>query len=134
MQGGRFVPRCILTDLDPGILDSVRCSPIGQLFRPDNCVGGMRGTGNNWAKGKYTDGAEISDGVMDIIRKETENCDQIQGFQITHSLGGGCGSGLTCLLMQQIKEEWPDRIINTHSVFPSPKVCSFLFHSLFMRA
>ena len=31
---------------------------------------------------------------MDSIRKEAENCDAMQGFQVTHSLGGGTGSGL----------------------------------------
>ena len=45
------------------------------------------GAGNNWAKGHYTEGAELVDGVMDVVRKEAENCDSLQGFQLTHSLG-----------------------------------------------
>lgn len=71
----------------------VRASPYGQLFRPDNFVFGQSGAGNNWAKGFYTEGAELIDSVMDVIRKEAENTDCLQGFQITHSLGGGTGSG-----------------------------------------
>jgi hypothetical protein len=43
--------------------------------------------------GHYTEGAELIDNIMDIIRKEAENCDCLQGFQLTHSLGGGTGSG-----------------------------------------
>lgn len=45
-----------------------------------------------------------------------------QGFQLTHSLGGGTGSGMGTLLINRMREEYPDRIMNTFSVFPSPKV------------
>ncbi|XP_055261808.1 tubulin beta-4B chain-like, partial [Moschus berezovskii] len=33
---GRYVPRAILVDLEPGTMDSVRSGPFGQIFRPDN--------------------------------------------------------------------------------------------------
>ena len=48
--GGRYVPRAILMDFEPGTMDSVRAGPFGQLFRPDNFVFGQTGAGNNWAK------------------------------------------------------------------------------------
>ena len=63
------------------------------------------------------------DSVLDVVRKETENCDCVQGFQLTHSLGGGTGSGMGTLLISKIREEYPDRIMNSFSVVPSPKVC-----------
>ncbi|XP_030664571.1 tubulin beta-8 chain-like isoform X3 [Nomascus leucogenys] len=77
-SGGRYVPRAVLVDLEPGTMDSVRSGPFGQIFRP--------------------------------------------GFQLTHSLGGGTGSGMGTLLLSKIREEYPDRIINTFSILPSPKV------------
>jgi tubulin beta len=89
----------------------------------DNFVFGQSGAGNNWAKGHYTDGAELIDAVMDVLRREAEACDCLQGFQLTHSLGGGTGSGLGTLLISKIREEYPDRIMSTYSVIPSPKVC-----------
>lgn len=76
--GGKFVPRSVLVDLEPGTMDAVRSGPFGQLFRPDNFVFGQTGAGNNWAKGHYTEGAELVDSVMDVIRKESENCDCLQ--------------------------------------------------------
>merc|ERR1712173_354879 len=103
--GGKYVPRAILVDLEPGTMDSVRS-----------------GAGNNWAKGHYTEGAELVDSVLDVVRKEAESCDCLQGFQLTHSLGGGTGSGMGTLLISKIREEYPDRIMNTFSVVPSPKV------------
>lgn len=62
------------------------------------------------------------DSVMDVVRREAENCDCLQGFQLAHSLGGGTGSGMGTLLISKIREEYPDRIMNTFSVVPSPKV------------
>jgi tubulin beta len=67
-------------------------------------------------------GAELVESVLDVVRKESETCDCLQGFQLTHSLGGGTGSGMGTLLISKIREEYPDRIMNTYSVIPSPKV------------
>jgi tubulin beta len=59
---------------------------------------------------------------MDVLRKAAESCEMLQGFQLSHSLGGGTGSGLGTLLTTKIKEDFPDRMLATFSVFPSPKV------------
>eukprot|EP00088_Acartia_fossae_P006268 TRINITY_DN12894_c0_g1_i1.p1 TRINITY_DN12894_c0_g1~~TRINITY_DN12894_c0_g1_i1.p1 ORF type:complete len:448 (+),score=28.59 TRINITY_DN12894_c0_g1_i1:93-1436(+) len=120
--GGRYVPRAVLVDLEPGTMDAVRAGPYGQLFRPDNYIFGQSGAGNNWAKGHYTEGAELVDSVLDVVRKEAESCDCLQGFQVTHSLGGGTGAGMGTLLISKIREEYPDRMMCTFSVVPSPKV------------
>ncbi|VDM17972.1 unnamed protein product [Hydatigera taeniaeformis] len=121
-QGGKYVPRALLIDLEPGTMDSVRSGPLGKLFRPDNFIFGQSGAGNNWAKGHYTEGAELIEEVLDVVRKECEACDCLQGFQLCHSLGGGTGSGMGTLLIAKIREEYPDRIMTSFSVVPSPKV------------
>lgn len=121
-QDGKYVPRAVLLDLEPGAIESVRASSIGKLFRPDNFIFGHTGAGNNWAKGHYTEGAELADAVLDTVRKEAESCDCLQGFQFSHSLGGGTGSGMGTLLISKIREEYPDRIMTSFSVVPSPKV------------
>ena len=64
---------------EPGTMDAVRAGPFGQIFRPDNFVFGQSGAGNNWAKGHYTEGAELIDSVLDVVRKEAESCDCLQG-------------------------------------------------------
>lgn len=121
-SNNKYVPRAVLVDLEPGTMDAVRAGPFGQLFRPDNFVFGQSGAGNNWAKGHYTEGAELVDQVLDVVRREAEGCDCLQGFQITHSLGGGTGAGMGTLLISKIREEFPDRMMATFSVVPSPKV------------
>eukprot|EP01102_Stenamoeba_stenopodia_P002304 TRINITY_DN120_c0_g1_i1.p1 TRINITY_DN120_c0_g1~~TRINITY_DN120_c0_g1_i1.p1 ORF type:complete len:453 (+),score=118.85 TRINITY_DN120_c0_g1_i1:306-1664(+) len=121
-NGGKYVPRAVLVDLEPGTMDTIKSGPIGGLFRPDNFVFGQNGAGNNWAKGHYTEGAELIESVLDVVRKEAEGTDCLQGFQVCHSLGGGTGSGMGTLLIGKIKEEFPDKMMCTFSVVPSPKV------------
>ncbi|KAH7186130.1 tubulin beta subunit [Fusarium flagelliforme] len=110
-SSNKYVLRAVLVDLEPGTMDVVRSGPLSQLFRPDNFVFGYLSAGNNWAKGYYTEGAELFNQVLDVVR-----------FQITHSLGGGTGSGMGTLLISKIREEFPDRMMATFSIVPSPKV------------
>jgi tubulin beta len=42
ISGGKYVPRAVLVDLEPGTMDSVRSGPFGQIFRPDNFVFGIQ--------------------------------------------------------------------------------------------
>lgn len=48
LSGGRYVPRSVLVDLEPGTMDAIKAGPFGRLFRPDNTVHGQNGAGNNW--------------------------------------------------------------------------------------
>merc|ERR1719242_2180906 len=57
---GTYVPRGVLVDLEPGTMDAIKGGPYGQIYRPDNFVFGQSGAGNNWAKGHYTEGAELA--------------------------------------------------------------------------
>lgn len=82
-SNGRYVPRAVLMDLEPGTMDAARTGIYGQIFRPDNFIFGQSGAGNNFAKGHYTEGAELIDSVLDVVRKEVENCDCLQGKKVT---------------------------------------------------
>ena len=50
------------------------------LLSSSQPVRAQTGAGNNWAKGHYTEGAELIDSVMDVVRKEAESCDCLQGM------------------------------------------------------
>ena len=64
----------------------------------------------------------IIDFVMDQIRKEWETCDCLQGFQFNHSISGGTGSGMGTRLISHVREEFPDRIMESTTVFPSTNI------------
>jgi len=115
---GRYVPRNILVDLEPGTTEVIKASPYGGIFKQDNYAFGNNGAGNNWAKGHYTEGAELVDGVLDLVRKERERTERAQGFQYIHSLGGGTGSGLGTLLLLKLRDAYPDKRGETYSIYP----------------
>mgnify|MGYP001763119717 FL=1 len=58
----------------------------------------------------------------------------LQGFQLVHSLGGGTGSGLGTNLLSKLREEYPDRMLATWSVLPSPKAVSYTHLTLPTKA
>ena len=76
----------------------------------------------------YTEGAELIDSIQECLQKQAEACDALQGFQITHSLGGGTGAGLGSLLLSKIREviSFPSRYsIPSDVVFRSIRIeCS----------
>ena len=81
VPGGRFVPRSVMVDLEPGVLNAVQSDQkMGALFRPDNFLSAQNGAGNNWAKGYCTEGAELIEDVLDKVRKEAELCEALQAF------------------------------------------------------
>lgn len=51
-----------------------------------------------------TTGAELIDPILEIVRRQTEACDALQGFQLLHSIGGGTGAGLGSLLLSKFRE------------------------------
>ena len=68
------------------------------------------------SEGTLSEGAELIDSVLDVVRKEADDHDCLQGFQLCHSLGGGTGSGMGTLLISKIRGEYPDRIMETFPV------------------
>lgn len=115
----RYVPRSIFVDLDPTILDSIKASKIGKLYKNDNFIFGNNSAANNYAKGRYTEGADLESEVMDVIRREAEDCDCLQSIQMTHAIGGGTGSGLGSLLQESLRDYFKDRIQCAYTIFPS---------------
>ncbi|XP_076297066.1 tubulin beta-1 chain-like [Lasioglossum baleicum] len=118
----RYVPRAILIDLDPASLPPALSTKCGGLFNPENFVVGCESAGNNWAKGYYSEGAELVENALNVIRREADACDMMQGIQMVRSLGGGTGSGVGSLLMTKLRDEYPDRIVKCYSVMPSSKM------------
>ncbi|EGT32270.1 hypothetical protein CAEBREN_29511 [Caenorhabditis brenneri] len=118
----KYIPRCILIDLDPSSKDSILSQPIGQLFNPDNFVMGKNSVGNNWARGHNTEGAQLLPDILTVVKKEAEKCSSLHGFQVIHGIGGGTGSGLGALLIQKLRDDYSDKTITTFTVFPSSKM------------
>jgi len=119
---GQFVPRQITVDLEPTVVDEVRTGPYAQLFHPEFLLNGKEDAANNFARGHYTVGKEILDQVNDRLRKLVDNSQNVQGFVVSHSVGGGTGSGLGALILERIAVDYRKKSKIGFEVYPSPKL------------
>ncbi|KAI8093065.1 tubulin alpha-1 chain [Halteromyces radiatus] len=119
---GKYVPRTVMVDLEPSVVDEVRTGAYRQLFHPEQLISGKEDAANNYARGHYTVGKEMVDSVLDRIRKLADNCTGLQGFLVFHSFGGGTGSGFGSLLMERLSMDYGKKSKLEFSVYPAPQV------------
>jgi len=120
-----YIPRSVLIDLEPRVINSIMNSDYKNLYNPENIYlsksGG--GAGNNWAKG-FSSGETLDETVFDIIDREADGSDSLEGFVLCHSIAGGTGSGLGSYILERLNEKFPKKIIQTYSVFPNQEETS----------
>jgi tubulin gamma len=76
------------------------------------------GAGNNWAHG-YSSGQTVHDEMLDMIDREADGSDSLEGFMLMHSIAGGTGSGLGSYLLETLNDRYPKKLLQTYSVFPN---------------
>ncbi|KFR10370.1 Tubulin gamma-2 chain, partial [Opisthocomus hoazin] len=101
-------------------IHSILNSPYANLYNPENIYlsehGG--GAGNNWASG-FSQGEKIHEDIFDIIDREADGSDSLEGFVLCHSIAGGTGSGLGSYLLERLNDRYPKKLVETYSVFPN---------------
>lgn len=115
-----YIPRNLLLDLEPRVINKIQTSAYKNLYNAENFFvskdGG--GAGNNWASG-YRQGSEHEDYVMEMIDREADGSDSLEGFVLAHSIAGGTGSGMGSFLLERLNDHFPKKLIQTYSVFPN---------------
>lgn len=119
---GKYVPRALYVDLEPNVVDEVRTGKYKDLFHPEQLITGKEDAANNYARGHYTVGRDLLDDVLERIRRMADQCDGLQGFLFTHSLGGGTGSGFGSLLLEQLSLEYGKKAKLEFAVYPGPQM------------
>eukprot|EP01117_Protostelium_nocturnum_P001962 TRINITY_DN12617_c0_g1_i1.p2 TRINITY_DN12617_c0_g1~~TRINITY_DN12617_c0_g1_i1.p2 ORF type:complete len:449 (-),score=158.00 TRINITY_DN12617_c0_g1_i1:278-1624(-) len=119
---GKNVPRAIMIDLEPSVVDEVRTGAYRQLFHPSQLISGKEDAANNYARGHYTVGKELVDVTLDRIRKLADSCTGLQGFMVFHSVGGGTGSGFGALLLERLSMDYGKKSKLDFCIYPSPEV------------
>jgi hypothetical protein len=61
------------------------------------------GAGNNWASG-FSQGQKFYEEVFDIIDREADGSDSLEGFVLTHSIAGGTGSGMGSYILERLSD------------------------------
>ncbi|ETO12898.1 Alpha-tubulin [Reticulomyxa filosa] len=79
---------------------------FSSLWNHEFLLSGKQDASNNFARGYHAVGKQMIDKVNDGIRKWAEKCDDLEGFMVSHSVGGGTGSGLGSLILEQLGENY----------------------------
>lgn len=115
--------RAVVVDMEDGVTNELLSGPMRDVFDTKQFItgqdSGQSGSGNNWACGSRHYGPMYRDQLMEAVRRQAEDADSLQGFMLTHSLGGGTGSGLGSYILGALAEDFPDVYRFSVSVFPS---------------
>ncbi|KAF8569543.1 hypothetical protein P879_02680 [Paragonimus westermani] len=97
----KFVPRALLVDLEPSVIDEIRTGAYRELWHPFQLINGKEDAASNFARGYYSQSRfEIND-VLDRVRILVEQCDNVTCFKLLYAVNGGTGSGLTSALCER---------------------------------
>jgi len=121
-SAGQYVPRNLCVDLEPSVVDDIRRGPYSGIFHPEFLLNGKEDAANNFARGHYTVGKEINDKVNDRVRKLVDNSENVQGFIVNHSVGGGTGSGLGMLILERLAVDYRKKSKIGFEIYPSPNI------------
>lgn len=115
-----YIPRALLIDLEPRVIHSIQTSMFGSLYNPENIFMSREGggAGNNWASG-FGQAERVNEEIMDMIEREADGSDSLEGFTLLHSIAGGTGSGMGSYLLERLNDRFPKKLIQTYSVFPN---------------
>ncbi|KAE8167148.1 tubulin-domain-containing protein [Aspergillus tamarii] len=115
----RYIPRAILLDLEPRVLNTIQTGPYRNIYNPENFFVGQQGVGagNNWGAG-YSAGEAVQEDIFDMIDREADGSDSLEGFMFLHSIAGGTGSGMGSFILERMNDRFPKKLIQTYSVFP----------------
>ena len=67
----------------------------------------------------FEEAEKVQEQVYDMIDREAENSDSMEGFVMTHSCAGGTGSGFGSFTLEALNDRYPKKLIQTYSVFPA---------------
>ncbi|KAA8564922.1 hypothetical protein EYC84_010692 [Monilinia fructicola] len=103
----------------PRVLNGIQTGPYRNIYNPENFFVGKNGSGaaNNWGDG-YQTGESVHEEIMEMLDREADGSDSLEGFMMLHSIAGGTGSGLGSFLLERLNDRFPKKIIQTYSVFP----------------
>jgi len=121
---GQHVPRAVFVDTEKTTIDEISAFSKG-LFHPEQLMGYKQDCKNNYFEGvlmakKY----HIGEDVMEQLRKQCDVCNNLQGFFIFNSCGGGTGSGVGTDVVQRMRDIFEKKVIYQPLIFPSRQLSS----------
>ncbi|PHJ23186.1 tubulin gamma chain [Cystoisospora suis] len=114
-----YIPRALLFDLEPRVVNMIQTSEYRNLYNPENFFVSKEGggAGNNWGSG-YAQAERVQEELMEMIDREADGSESLEGFVLCHSIAGGTGSGMGSYLLETLCDRYPKKLLQTFSVFP----------------
>lgn len=113
-----YVPRSILVDTESKVVSSIIKNDKLRFNNNRIVANNGSGSANNWAFG-YTEKADaLLEELVNIVRQEIENADEVTTILSILSSGGGTGSGLGSRVLEILRSEFPNKSIINVIVFP----------------
>lgn len=74
-----YIPRAVLLDLEPRVINTILGSPYSKLYNQENVFVSKNGggAGNNWASG-FSQGEKLNEEIFDIIDREADGSDSLE--------------------------------------------------------
>jgi tubulin alpha len=105
-SNGRFVPRTIFADLEPGVCEQIKHTDLKNLFDPESIVYSYENASSVYARGKFTCSKAIHEHATLAVRRAVETCTSLNGIQFIHSSGGGTGTGYLEKLAVEMTDQY----------------------------
>ncbi|XP_033618825.1 tubulin delta chain isoform X2 [Fukomys damarensis] len=120
-ENGVPIARAVLVDMEPKVINHMlsKAAQSGQWKYGQHAYFCQKqGSGNNWAYGYSVHGPKHKESIMNLIQKEVEKCDSLNGFFIIMSMAGGTGSGLGAFLTQQLQDHYSNALKMNQIIWP----------------
>ena len=62
----------------------------------------------------FAQGKKYYEEVFDIIDREADGSDSLEGFILTHSIAGGTGSGMGSYILERLADRYPKKLVQTY--------------------
>ncbi|XP_046998145.1 tubulin epsilon chain-like isoform X3 [Schistocerca americana] len=108
LERGKVKARALCIDMEDSVVANYRNGPLRNIFDKACLLTNYPGSGNNWAEGNLSHGRRYASKIENLLRKSAESCDQLHGFLLLFSVGGGTGSGLGSSLLPLLSDIFPD--------------------------
>ncbi|XP_024613416.1 tubulin delta chain isoform X2 [Neophocaena asiaeorientalis asiaeorientalis] len=120
-ENGVPIARAVLVDMEPKVINQTlsKAAHSGRWkYGQHSCFCQKQGSGNNWAYGYSVHGPRHEESIMNLIQKEVEKCDSLNGFFIIMSMAGGTGSGLGAFVTQNLQDQYSNSLKMNQIIWP----------------
>ncbi|XP_063909637.1 tubulin epsilon chain-like isoform X1 [Zophobas morio] len=93
--------------MEDSVVARFRAGKFRDLYDKKCLITNYPGSGNNWAEGYCSHGPKYKQKILNAVQYVVEQCDNLNGFLLLFSMGGGTGSGLGTFIVKLLADHYP---------------------------